>query len=218
MSKAYLYVLALLIGGLLMFFWMKGCNGSGIQKLQDSLNVERVLNDTIAIRSKSLISKYEIEQTRDSIDRLDYQRIIDSQKLVINSLQGKFKVTKDSIGKLYDNLKVFYLDHDTASLFLAYGELRQQLTLANNQLFAIQIARDSADYTRDAEITRLNAVVTTLQSHIKAYEALLTECTNNGAALYKNGILATKKAKGGKLFAEIAAGILALIALISLSK
>lgn len=210
------------IGVLLLiccFFLFRGCHqGDSLQVIQDSLNREKALNDTIIIQSKSLLSKYQVEEIRDSIDRLDYQRIIDSQKLVIKGLQGKFKVTKDSIFALYGQLKTFYDAHDTVALLNSYVELRQQLTLANNQLFAIQISRDSADYTRDAEITRLNALVITLQSHIQAYEVLLTECTSNSSNLAKNGNLLAKKAKGGKLFAEIAAGILAIIALISLSK
>lgn len=219
MSKVSLYGLAVCIGALVMFFWMKGCGAaSGVDKIQDSLNVEKALNDTIKTEALFMMQEIKRGDEKNTRDSLIFNHKIDSQSKVIAKLEGRFNVARDSIGALYANLKTFYLNHDTVDLYLTYSNLRDQLIQANQLIFSLQISRDSADYTRDQEIVRLNSTIVTLQNHIKSYVALLTECTNNSAALYKNGSLAAKKAKGGKLFAEIAAGILAIIALISLSK
>lgn len=219
MNKAYLYVSAFLVGALLMFFWMKGCGpSSGIDKIQDSLRIENALNDTISLQAKFLLRHSEALESKNKSDSLSYRKTIDSQARVIAVLQGKFRITKDSIGTLYDQLKVFYDAHDTIALANAYQELRGQLDLANQLLFSIQIGRDSADNMNTAEIARLNVLLTALQSHIKAYEALLVECTTNASNLAKTGQRAVKKAKMDALFAKIGAGLAALVAILLIVK
>lgn len=219
MSKAYLYVLAFLLGGMVLFFWMKGCGpASGTDKIQDSLRIEQALNDTIAGNARFLLSYSQALETKNARDSLSYRKTIDSQARVIAVLQGKFRVTKDSIGTLYDQLKVFYDAHDTIALANAYAELRGQLDLANQLLFSIQIGRDSADNINTAEIARLNVLATALQSHIKAYEALLVECTTNASNLAKTGQKAVKKAKMDALFAKIGIGLAAIVTLLLIAK
>lgn len=219
MNKAYLYVLAFLLGGLVLFFWMKGCGpASGTDKIQDSLRIEQALNDTIAENARFLMSYSRGLETKNARDSASYRKTIDSQSRVIAALQGKFRVTKDSIGTLYDQLKVFYDSHDTIDLANAYAELHGQLDLANQLLFSIQIGRDSADNINTAEIGRLRVLVTALQSHIKAYEALLVECTTNASNLAKTGQKAARQAKMNALFAKIGAGLAVLVTLLLIGK
>lgn len=219
MSKYIPYIVVLIIGAVICFLLMKGCRpGSSIDRIEDSLRIEKALNDSIKISAvivkKSNDSILTVKTKGDSA----YKHKIDSQAHIIAILKGQFKVTKDSIGTLYDQLKTFYLAHDTTDLYKTYSELRDQLTTANNELFAIQIARDSSDYIRNNEITRLNGIITTLQGQIKEYQSLLVQCTDNSAALAKNGQLAAKKAKAIKLWQGISAGLAAVIAILLIAK
>jgi hypothetical protein len=199
---------------------LKGCNrdNAAIQKIQDSLNVEKALNDTIKIKASRIAyfnDSLTVKHTKDSVK---YISKIDSLVKVVQTLKGQFKVTKDSIGTLYGQLKTFYYQHDTVALIATYNRLSSELTEANNQLFAIQLNRDSVDNVNVAEILRLNGLITTLQGQIKQYNDLLTDCTGNASKLAKNGEAALKRAKAGKLFGLLGTGIAALVALLVLIK
>lgn len=216
MNKGYLYVTAFLVGALVMFFYMRGCASPPLHSLQDSLRLEKQLNDTIVIRSKALIAKYEWDAARDSIDRLAYQRIIDSQKRVINSLQGRFKSSKDSIFTLYGQLKTYYEAHDTLALFTSYRELRDELTIANNLLFSIQIQRDSLENASTSEIERLKGLITQLKGQINTLNDLLIQCTDNASSLAKNGNAAIKKARAANIWGRISTVLAAILGVILL--
>jgi len=201
------------------FFLFRGCQQSkAVQSIQDSLNVERALNDTIKIEKAVIAKANDSIMVKSHSDSAKFVSKIDSLSKVVATLRGQFKVTKDSIGTLYSNLKTYYLGHDTVALYRTYSELQTQLTDANNMLFAIQLARDSSDNARDTEIVRLNGLIKTLEAQISELQALLVSCTANASNLAKTGDLAIKKAKASGLFAKIGMGIAALIAVLLLIK
>lgn len=215
MSSIAKYVAVFVAGGFLCWILFKGCgNGSVTQQLQDSLNRERALNDTLIVQSKVVFHQNDSLKQKKAFDSAIFVKKIDSQTHVIASLQGRLNIKKDSIRTLYDNLKTFYLNHDTVALQATYDNLSNQLTDANNLLFAIQLARDSADNIRTAEIARLNQVINSLQDQIKQLKELLVQSTANASDLGKTAQRALRKQKVNALLAKVGTGIAAILGII----
>lgn len=202
------------------FFQFKSCNKSDTTKaITDSIKTQLAVIDSL--KKSAVAVSFDNEQTKlkYGADTIAYRHKIDSQSHVIAVLQGKFKVTKDSIGSLYANLKIFYLNHDTVSLAETYQNLATQLNDANNQLFAIQIARDSSDNIRDKEIQSAHEVIDDLQNQIVRLQSLLQACTVNADALGKTATKAAKKAKMAALLGKVGLGIAVILtALLLLEK
>jgi len=215
MSKVFPYLLVVAMGIVLCLVLRNGCGkDSAIQKIQDSLNVEKAINDTIKIALSTSHKVFDSTSHKNTSDSIRYTRKIDSQSHIIAVLQGKFKVTKDSLWNSYNQLKVFYLNHDTVALAQTYENLSSQLTEANNELFAIQIARDSADNIREAEITRLRGVVVDLQGQVVQLQDLLKQSTDNSSSLAKTAQKAIKKQKINALLAKVGTGIAVILGVI----
>lgn len=214
-SKTITYLSLFLAGVLLCFIFMQRCvKGNQIDAIQDSLNRERALNDTLIVQSKVVFYQNDSLKQKKAVDSAIFVKKIDSQSRVIASLQGRLNIKKDSIRTLYDNLKTFYLNHDTVALQATYDNLSTQLTDANNLLFAIQLARDSADNIRIVEIARLNQVINTLQDQIKQLKELLVESTTNASNLNKTALKALRKQKVDALLAKVGTGIAAILGII----
>ena len=213
------YILLFIAGAASCFFLMRGCSGnSAYQSVKDSLNQEIRKEDSIKVKNAALSMQNAVVIALNQKNIITYQAKIDSQYRVIAILKGQFKVSKDSISVLYANLKKFYDEHDTVALAQAYTNLATQLNDANNLLFQISLARDSADHIRNDEITRSHAVIDTLQSEITQFKGLLIDCTNNNAALASTAQKALKKSKINSLVAKLGGGIAALLAIILLVK
>lgn len=210
--KLIQYIGCLLIGACICFFCVRGCYQTALDKTKEDLQQEIRKEDSIKVKADTLSRKYSDISFIYGQDTMHYQHKLDSQNHVIAVLQGRFKVTKDSIGTLYAALKTFYLNHDTIALQQTYENLAAQLRDANNQLFALQIARDSADYTRDQQIVALRQTITKLQSLIKDYQSLLNECSANNKALSNIASTALKKAKANSLFAKISGSLAVVLA------
>lgn len=218
MGKTITYISLFIAGVLVCFIFMQRCvKGNQIDAIQDSLNRERALNDTLIIQSKVVFNQNDSLKQKKASDSVIYVKKIDSQRRIIASLQGHLHVKGDSIRTLMGNLKTFYLNHDTAALQATYDNLSTQLTDANNLLFAIQLARDSADNIRIAEIARLNQVINTLQDQIKQLKELLVECTNNASNINKTAIRALRKQKVNALLAKVGTGIAVVLGIILLA-
>lgn len=213
-SWTYLAVLA--IGIFICWYFMRGCDKPD-EGLVDSIKVLAAKNDSLVVGGEKV--KHQNDSLKIAIKEGDsiYKHKLDSQSRIIAIWQGRFKVTKDSIGVLYGNLKKFYLNHDTIALAETYNRLAQELQDANQQLFAIQIARDSSDNIRDAEIARQRRNISELEDQIDELSRLLTACTNNASELAKTGAKAAKKAKISALISKIGIGISAVLALILIS-
>lgn len=215
MSKILPYLVVLLIGIAICFLWLKGCGkGSDIQIIQDSLNTFKKKNDTIVALTTVVSHKFDSIRVKHTHDSLGYTHKIDSQSHIITVLQGQTKVTKDSVVILYKQLKEFYDNKDTVALLAAYTELRNQWGQLNQQLFNLQIARDSSDNIRTAEIERLNRVVASLEGQITQFKTLLAECTDNASNLAKAGNKAVKKAKLAALWGKIGTGLAGILAVL----
>lgn len=194
------------------FFLFRGCQqGKGLQVIQDSLNREKALNDTIKIQSARVTKANDSIVVKNTHDSAKYASKIDSLTKIVQTLKGQFKITKDSIGTLYGNLKTYFLAHDTADLIATYNRLSEELTTANTQLFAIALSRDSIENANATEIDRLNGVIIELRKQIVEYISLLRDCTANGDVLAKNGSLALKKSKSAGLFSKIEAALAAIV-------
>lgn len=214
MGKTVPYIAIFISGVVICWIFMNKCSNQQVNMLTDSLKVEKALNDTLIVQTKQSIKKTDSIQQKKVIDSLAYTRKIDSQTRVIVSLQGRLNVNKDSIKTLYGNLKTFYLDHDTVALKETYERLSEQLTAANNMLFAIQIQRDSADNTRNAEIARLNGVINTLQSQIHELQSLLKQSTDNASNINKTAMKAIKKQKVAALISKVGIGLSLVLGII----
>lgn len=215
MSKILPYLAVLLIGIAVCFFWMKGCGKeSDVQVIQDSLNTFKKKNDTIVALTTVVSHKFDSIRVRHTHDSLGYTHKIDSQSHIITVLRGQTKITKDSVVILYRQLKEFYDNKDTVALLAAYTELRNQWSQLNQQLFNLQIARDSSDNIRTAEIERLNGVITSLEGQIVEFKDLLIQCTDNASNLAATGNKALKKAKMASLWSKIGGGLAAILAVL----
>jgi hypothetical protein len=205
MSILLKYLICAAIGAAIFFLCLKGCNKSSddTKSLKTGLSVANHITDSLNI----LVSK--VSHRNDSIlikshqDSAKYSHKIDSQSRIIAILTGRFANTKDSISTLYDNLKVFYLNHDTASLRATYENLHQQLVDANNELFAIQIARDSADNIRNSEILRLNLVITQAQAALQDFKVAYTREVINSQSLGAELEKSIKQQKRAKVLGVI---------------
>jgi hypothetical protein len=189
---------------------VKGCGDPKEQILQDSLNIEKQRNDTITTRANEWKQKHDsITLAKHIGDSLDKHKI-DSLTTVCTSLKTKFLSTRDTIANLHDRLNVAFSTNDTGRVYKIADSLNNELVAANNQLFSWQISRDSLSSAQLSEIERLQGVITTLQGQISQFTALLTDCTNNAAALAKTGQKAAKKAKLASLWAKLGTGIAAV--------
>ena len=213
------YILLFLLGVAACFFLMRGCSGnSAYQFVKDSLNAEIKKEDSIRLKNAALSTQNAVVIALNQKNITTYQAKIDSQSRVIAILKGQFKVSRDSIGVLYSSLKTFYDSHDTVALKLAYTNLATQLNDANNLLFQVSLAKDSADHIRNDEITRSHAVIDTLQSEITQFKGLLIECSNNNASLSATAQKALKKSKINGLLSKFGGGVAALLAILLLVK
>lgn len=197
------------------FLYFRSCKSQSAQLkiTQDSLNAHIKVTDSIFRKADTLSKSKDSVIQKSHKDSATFVRTFDSLKTVIAVLKGRFSVTKDSIGVLYRQLGYFYHAGDTVALKAAYIDLKQQLDLASNQLFAIQISRDSLDVVKSDEISRLNGVVNTLKGQLdSAFSLLSTQIANSKAeeAATQKLIDKQKKAKFIKLLEIIGAGIAGL--------
>lgn len=214
---SYIGIVAILL--IACFFLFRGCQqGKALESIQDSLNVEKALNDTIKIKATKVAQANDSIVVKNTKDSTKYVSKIDSLTRIVQTLKGQFKITKDSIGTLYAQLKIDYLNNDSAALTDTYIRLYTQLTEANQQLFAISLNRDSVDQTNKNEITRLNGVINKLQVQIGDLQGLLVACTSNASNLAETGSKALKKARMNALFFKIGAVLAAIVSVLLLTK
>lgn len=215
MSKTIPYFIVFAIGILCCWYFMRGCDKADTG-LVNTITALSAKNDSLAAKSKGVIRENDslliAKKAGDSI----FVHKLDSQSHIIAIWQGRFKVTKDSIGVLYRSLKDLYLSHDTMALVEAYAELGDQLKDAQEQLNSLQSARDSSDLLRDMEISRLQGIIGKLQAEITELNGLLVACTSNASDLAKNGLKAAKKAKLAALISKVGIGLASIMAVLLL--
>lgn len=208
-------VLGWVVAVAIAFLYFRSCQSQNAQlKLtQDSLNVHIRVTDFVVKQRDTMIRVKDSVIQKSHKDSTVFIRVNDSLKTVISVLKGRFSVTKDSIGVLYRQLGYFYHAGDTVALKAAYIDLKQQLDLASNELFAIQISRDSIDVVKSDEIARLNGVVNTLKGQLDtSFAVLATQIANSRAeeSATQKLITVQKKAKFIHLLEIIGTGIAGL--------
>jgi len=196
---------------------MRGC-GKGGNPLQDSVNVYKKINDTLKAQTIVLSKANDSVINRWRKDTSTYRHRIDSLTRVTQTLKVSFLHTRDTIANLHNRLDSAFAANDTAGVWDIADSLNNELTKANNLLFAWQISRDSNDTTKDHQIDELNTIVVSLQEQIVQYKLLLKECTDNSANLSKTANSAIKKSKLNSLWGKIGTGLAAVLAILLIAK
>lgn len=204
-------IIIVILSCALTFFVIRGCNkDTANEQLQASITAGTIKNDSVTQQASIWKNKHDsVTLAKHKGDSLFTHRI-DSLNAVCSSLKTKFLSTRDTIANLHDRLNKAFADNDTAGVWDIADSLNNALVTVNNQLFAWQLSRDSVSSTQLSEIERLQGVITSLQGQISQFTALLTDCTNNAAALAKTANAAVKKAKMMGLFNRIGIGLAAV--------
>lgn len=220
MKKALPYIIFGTIGLVVVFFKFQGCNSgpSDVDKIRDSLKVEKALNDTIKIEHISTLKKIDSVIHKSSKDSIRYTKKIDSITAAYVQLKSKFSGTKDSLFTLKNQLDAFANGSGNDQLKEIVSRLDGQLMDANLQLFQIQINRDSADAAKDSEIVRLHGVISVLQGQLAQLSSLLTQSTDNSSAIAKQTDAALNKVKKRTLLAKISGTLNVLLGVLLILK
>lgn len=214
----YGIVLTFILAG--AFFYFKGCKSgkSDVDILHDSLVAEIKANDSIKTRHVAIMVKVDSLKVKNTTDSLKFTKKIDSLQNAYTLLKSKLNGTKDSIFRLKSQLDGLANNIDNPQLKEVVSRLGDQLTDANNQLWYIQMNRDSATTADTAEITRLRGVVVELQGQVRALNDLLIQCTTNASNMSKTANSAIKKAKARGLLAKIGGGLAAVLGILLILK
>lgn len=210
------YIIFASIGLLIVFFKFKGCNNgpSEVDRIRDSLRIEKALNDTIRIAASILSVKFDSSIHRNTVDSLKFTKKIDSLKKVNASLKSNFLSTRDTIVSLHSRLETAFLFNDSNAVWRIADSLNNELVKANNELFAWQLGRDSSETAQMDEIARLRGVIVELQQEIGQFKTLLKQSTDNSANLARQLDTVLKKMKARKLWARISEGLNVVLAAI----
>lgn len=218
MSNILKYLAVFIGGGVLCFLLFRGCGkNSAIQTLQDSLNIEKVLNDTIIVKASGLSKSNDSLMAHYKKDTGIYRHKIDSLTKVTITLKKSFLHTADTIRNLHDRLDSAFAANDTAGVWDLADSLNNELTRASNLLFAWQISRDSSDYLRENEIDTLHVTLSSLQTQLIQIKTLLKDCTDNSTSLSKTASSAIKKSKINGLLSKVGIGLAAVLAVFLLA-
>lgn len=147
---------------ILALYLFKSCNRESAYKI--ALVKDKRINDSlqesgnyISCQKDSILKS---KVANDSIAEL----VINSLNDEISILQGRYVKTQNKVSALTVQLRSSYLAHDTISLFSTYDSLRAAIHILENQYFAVQLSRDSLDYVKSQDISRLNGVIKSLDS------------------------------------------------------
>src|SRR6185312_16115329 len=119
MKKALPYVVFTVIGCIIVFFKFVGCNNgpSDVEKYQDSLRIERALNDTIKIVGANLSKKFDSSVHKNTSDSLKFTKKYDSVVKVNARLKANFLSTRDTIVDLHNRLEMAFLFNDSNAVW-----------------------------------------------------------------------------------------------------
>jgi len=214
------YIIGFIVGVLLcVILWEKGCNNSSSEiRLQDSLRIERALNDTIKIVKDNIAHRYDSVSAKKTKDSATYVYKLDSLNKAYMGLKSRFSDTKDSLFSLNSRLKQLANNSNDTDLKEVVSRLGDELNDANNQLFYIQINRDSSSNLKDSEIVRLNNVIVELQSEIKQLKDLVNQCTANTDKVTAQLQETLNRLKKRRLITRISEGLNIVLGLIAIIK
>lgn len=152
------------------FFATKSCSDKALERLQQTSDRGKVITDSIKKHSDSVDKRNDSLKAKNTQDSISFAYKVDSQSAIIKSLQGKYASSQNKLVDLTNQLRTYYLSHDTVQLFKTYDSLQNQLTILNNAYFAVQISRDSLDYYYKGEVERLNTVINQTKSNLTQFK------------------------------------------------
>lgn len=159
----------------IVFFVTKSCSDKALERLQQASDRSKVVSDSLQRHSDSVDKRNDSLKVKNTQDSISFAYKADSQSAIIKSLQGKYASSQNKLVNLTNQLRAYYLSHDTVQLFKTYDSLQNQLTILNNAYFAVQISRDSLDYYYRGEVERLNSVIKETQSNLSEFKKSLTD-------------------------------------------
>ena len=159
----------------IVFFATKSCSDKAIERLQQVSDRGKAITDSLKKHGDSVDKINEALKAKNTQDSISFVYKVDSQSAVIKSLQGKYASSQNKLVDLTNQLRTYYLSHDTTQLFKTYDSLQNQLTILNNAYFAVQISRDSLDYYYKGEVERLHNVINEAQSNLSEFKKSFTD-------------------------------------------
>jgi hypothetical protein len=214
MSTLGKYAAVFIVGALICFLFTWKCDrySSQIQDLTDSLKIEQQVNATIDKAREELVRQNNETFRKYQQDSAFRSKKIDSLQLINEKLKANFTSHRDTIVKLHFKLDSAFAANDTVGVWDYADSLNNALVRTDAALTQLQIGRDSLESEMRDRITGLQNTIKELQDQIIQFKELLTECTNNNAALYKTAQKAVKKAKLSTLLNKIGIGLAAVVA------
>lgn len=156
------------------FFATKSCSDKALERLQQVSDRSKIISDSLQRHSDSVDKSNEALKAKNTHDSIAFVYKVDSQSAIIKSLQGKYASSQNKLVDLTNQLRTYYLSHDTVQLFRTYDSLQNQLSILNNAYFAVQISRDSLDYYYKGEVERLNNVINETQANLSEFKKSFT--------------------------------------------
>lgn len=157
------------------FFATKSCSDKALERLQQASDRSKVISDSLQKHSDSVDKRNDSLKAKNTHDSIAFVYKVDSQSAIIKSLQGKYASSQNKLVDLTNQLRAYYLSHDTAQLFRTYDSLQNQLSVLNNAYFAVQISRDSLDFYYKGEVERLHTVINETQANLSEFKKSFTD-------------------------------------------
>lgn len=157
------------------FFATKSCSDKALERLKQTADRGRAITDSLKKHSDSVDKRNDSLKAKNTQDSISFAYKVDSQSAIIKSLQGKYASSQNKLVDLTNQLRTYYLSHDTVQLFKTYDSLQNQLTILNNAYFAVQIRRDSLEFYYKGEVERLHNVINETQTNLSEFKKSFTD-------------------------------------------
>lgn len=157
------------------FFVTKSCSDKALERLRQAADRSKVVTDSLQKHSDSVGKRNDSLKAKNTQDSISFSYKVDSQSAIIKSLQGKYLSSQNKLVNLTNQLRTYYLSHDTVQLFRTYDSLQNQLSVLNNAYFAVQISRDSLDFYYKGEVERLHNVINETQANLSEFKKSFTD-------------------------------------------
>lgn len=195
----------------IVFFATKSCSDKALERLQQVSDRSKSVSDSLQKRIAVIDKNNDSMKAKNSHDSAAFVYQIDSQSAIIKSLQGKYVSSQNKIADLTNNLRTYYLSHDTVQLYRTYDSLQHELTALNNAYFAVQINRDSIEYYYKGEVDRLHSVINETQSNLSEFKKSFTDEVFLNKSLTDQIDKSVRKEKTAKLWNNVQKGLIAVI-------
>lgn len=195
----------------IVFFATKSCSDKALERLKQVSDRSRVVSDSLQKHSDSVDKRNDSLKAKNTQDSISFAYKVDSQTAIIKSLQGKYASSQNKLVDLSNELRAYYLSHDTVQLFKTYDSLQNQLTILNNAYFAVQISRDSLDYYYKGEVGRLHNVINETQANLSEFKKSFTDEVFLNKSLADQIDKSVRKERTAKFWNNVEKGLSAVV-------